>query len=140
MSTQELELDLETLGASPAAPAGPPPGKSLRQRWSEPRFRRGLIGAAAVVVILAVAVAHYYHNRVTTDDAQVDGHIVAVSSKIYGDVAEVLIDDNQPVKQGQVLVKIDARDYQVKVAQARAALAFAESQAHAAEVGVPLTR
>ncbi len=135
MSTgiQEPELDLEKLGVAP-------PRKSLNQRWTEPRFRRALIGAAAALVILAVAVAYYYHHRVTTDDAQVDGHIIAVSSKIYGDIAQVLIDDNQPVKQGQVLVRIDARDYQVKVAQARAALAVAESQARAAEVGVPLTR
>ena len=79
-------------------------------------------------------------GHVSTDDAQVDGHIIPVSAKIYGNVAEVLVNDNQQVKQGQVLVRIDPRDYQAKVDQARAALAFAESQAKGATVNVPLTR
>jgi membrane fusion protein (multidrug efflux system) len=77
---------------------------------------------------------------VSTDDAQVDGHLVPMSSKIYGDIAEVRVDDNQPVKAGQVLVRIDPRDYQARVDQAKAALALAESQAQAAQVGVPLTQ
>jgi membrane fusion protein (multidrug efflux system) len=62
-----------------------------------------------------------------------------VASKVYGNVAEVLVTDNQQVKAGQVLVRIDARDYQAKAAQAKAALALAESQARAADVGVPWT-
>ena len=53
---------------------------------------------------------------------------------------EVLVDDNQQVKQGQVLVRIDPRDYQAKVDQAQAAVAVAESQAQGANAGVPLTR
>ena len=79
-------------------------------------------------------------GQVSTDDAQVDGHIMPVSAKISGNIVEVLVDDNQQVKQGQPLVRIDPRDYQAKVDQARAALAFAESQASGATVNVPLTR
>ncbi len=74
-------------------------------------------------------------NRVSTDDAQVDGHIIPISPKIYGKVLEVLVDDNQQVKQGQVLVRIDPRDYQAKVDQAQAAVAVAESQALGANAG-----
>ena len=62
-----------------------------------------------------------------------DGHITPVASKIYGKVAEVLVDDNQHVKAGQVLARIDARDYQAKVDQAKAARALAEGQAQAGE-------
>ncbi|HTS49614.1 MAG TPA: HlyD family secretion protein [Bryobacteraceae bacterium] len=79
-------------------------------------------------------------GHVSTDDAQVDGHIIPISAKISGNIAEVLVNDNQQVKQGEVLVRIDPRDYQAKVDQARAALAFAESQAKGATVNVPLTR
>jgi len=82
----------------------------------------------------------YYHNRETTDDAQVDGHITPIASKIYGRVAEVLVTDNEPVKAGQVLVKIDPRDYQAALDQAKAALALAESEAASAGVDVPRTR
>ena len=53
---------------------------------------------------------------------------------------EVLVNDNQQVKKGQVLVRLDPRDYQAKVDQARAAVAVAESQAQGASVGVPLIR
>jgi membrane fusion protein (multidrug efflux system) len=79
-------------------------------------------------------------NHVSTDDAQVDGHIVPVSSKIYSNVVEVLVNDNQQVKQGQVLVRLDPRDYQAKADQLRAAVAVAQSQAEGANVGVPLIR
>jgi membrane fusion protein (multidrug efflux system) len=99
-----------------------------------------LLGAALLLVIITLALVVYYHNRVTTDDAQVDGHITPLSSKVYGNVLEVLINDNQPVKAGQVLVRLDPRDYQAKVDQARAALALAEAQAQAAQVGVPLSQ
>src|ERR1019366_1043397 len=98
------------------------------------------IGAAALVVIVALVLLSYYHNRVSTDDAEVDGHIVPIASKISGTVAEVLIHDNETVKAGQVLVRIDPRDYQARVDQAKAALALAEARSRAAGVGVPLTQ
>jgi len=59
---------------------------------------------------------------------------------VSGSVREVLVELNQQVKAGQVLVRLDPRDYQARVDQAKAAVVVAESQAHAAQVGVPLTR
>src|SRR5207253_2683458 len=53
---------------------------------------------------------------------------------------QVLVDDNQPVRVGQVLVKIDPRDYQAALDQAKASLALAESEARSAGVDVPRTR
>jgi len=96
----------------------------------------------AFVVLAGIGVYLWVHslNRVSTDDAQVDGHIIPISPKIYGKVLEVLVNDNQPVKQGQALVRIDPQDYQAKVDQAQAAVAVAESQAVGANAGVPLTR
>ena len=81
----------------------------------------------------------YYHNRESLDDAQIDGHIAPIAAKIYRKVANVLVDDNQAVKAGQLLVKIDPRDYQAAVDQAKAALALAESEARSAGVDVPRT-
>src|SRR5450755_2671272 len=74
--------------------------------------RKLLIGGALLLVIAAAAwwwVGTW--NYVSTDDAQVDGHIVPVSSKIYRNVTEVMVNDNQQVKKGQILVRLDPRDY-----------------------------
>jgi membrane fusion protein, multidrug efflux system len=137
METNVAELANEIKRAAPdeqlLSSSEGAPGK-LPNPWT----RRGLLGGS-VAAVLVVALVIHYHNRVTTDDAQVDGHIVPVSSKVYGNVVEVLVNDNQQVKGGQVLLRIDPRDYQVKVDQAKAAVAVAESQARGAQVGVPLT-
>ncbi len=112
-----------------------------RTRKPNPWPRRLLI-LGVILALAAGGVVMWMRSlgNESTDDAQVDAHIVPVSAKISGNIAEVLVNDNQPVKQGQVLVRIDPRDYQAKVDQARAALAFAESQAQGASVNVPLTR
>ena len=107
---------------------------------ANPKVRRLLVGGGAVVLAAVAGLFLYFHNRETTDDAQVDGHITPMASKVYGRVAEVLVDDNQAVKAGQVLVKIDPRDYQAALDQAKASLALAESEARSAGVDVPRTR
>src|SRR5260370_3108958 len=107
---------------------------------ANPKVRRLLVAGGAVVVAAIVGLFFYYHNRETTDDAQVDGHITPMASKVYGRVAQVLVEDNQAVKAGQVLVKIDPRDYQAALDQAKASLALAESEAQSAGVDLPPTR
>jgi len=121
--TEELRLDEEA--------AAPQANTKLRNR---------LIFGGAAVLVLVAGLFIYYFNRESTDDAQVDGHITAVSAKVYGRVAEVLVNDNQPVKAGQALVKLDARDYQAALDQAKAQLALAESEAQSAGVDIPKTR
>jgi membrane fusion protein (multidrug efflux system) len=106
---------------------------------SRSKMKYWLLAAAAVVALVAVLTWLYYRNRVTTDDAQVDAHLAPVASKIYGSVAEVLVNDNQRVKKGDVLVRIDPRDLQARVNQASSALGLAQGQAQAANVTVPLT-
>src|ERR1700748_3194156 len=98
----------------------------------------GLIGAA----VLAGGAywfldARYYES---TDDAFIDAHIVHVSPQIAGRVAKVLVDDNQIVQAGQVLMEIDAADAAAKLAQAQATavsaagkLAQAQAQAQVAQ-------
>jgi membrane fusion protein (multidrug efflux system) len=117
--------------------------RNTKSKQGSRRSKIRWISAFVIMIILAIGVyawMDYYSNRVSTDDAQVDGHIIPVASKIYGNVAEVLVDDNQEIREDQVIIRIDPRDYQVKVDQAKAALMLAESQASAAGMGVSLTR
>jgi len=109
-----------------------------------PRGRGKLLKFGLPILLLVLLVGGYFwlhgRNRESTDDAQVDGHIAPISAKISGSVAQVLVNLGDRVQAGQVLVKLDPRDYQARVDQAKAAVAVAEAQAHAAEAGVPLTR
>lgn len=103
--------------------------------------RAKIIGIVLLLAVAAAGTAAYLHyqNQVSSDDANVDGHISAIAPKITGNVLEVAVLDNQPVKAGQMLVRIDPRDYQAKVDLAKAAVQQAESQLHAARQVVPLT-
>jgi membrane fusion protein, multidrug efflux system len=139
MESQTLEQGKEREASKPEARG------SEQVRTAPPRTRNSSRKFVLLAVFLGLAAAGAYlwiHslNRVSTDDAQVDGHIIPVSCKIYGKISEVLIDDNQQVKKGQVLARIDPADYQAKLDQAVAAVAVAESQAQGANAGVPLTR
>ncbi|MBI1846137.1 MAG: biotin/lipoyl-binding protein, partial [Candidatus Rokubacteria bacterium] len=98
--------------------------------------RRFLASAVAVVTVVAVVWGGiaWWKSRytVTTDDAYVDGTLAPVSAKVSGQVVELLVRDNQQVKAGQVLVRLDSRDYRAKLEQARAAVLIAERRHHAA--------
>jgi membrane fusion protein, multidrug efflux system len=107
---------------------------------ARPRARGFIFAGVIVFLILGALVFWYYSGRETTDDAEVDGHLAPVSAKVSGNVLQVLVDDNQSVKAGQVLVKLDPRDYQEAVAQANAALELAKAKAQSANAGVPLQR
>jgi len=106
---------------------------------TNPKVRRGLLIAGIVLVAAAVGLFLYFHNRESTDDAQVDGHITPIASKGYGRGAKVLVNDNEPVKAPQILVEIDPADYQAALDQAKAALELAEGEARSAGVDVPRT-
>jgi membrane fusion protein (multidrug efflux system) len=113
-----------------------PPPKGL----ANPKTKAMLFGGGIVLLAVIIGLFLYYRNRESTDDAQVDGHITQISSKVYGRVGEVLVNDNQQVKAGQVLVKLDPRDYQAALDQAKAQLALAETDAQSAGIDVPRTQ
>ena len=77
---------------------------------------------------------------VSTDDAYVDGTISPVSAKVAGHIVELMVQDNQVVRKGELLMRVDPRDFKAKRAQARAAVATAEATLRAARSEVPLTR
>src|SRR5258708_29171611 len=136
----EIEVGLENATKAPRFTEEELRIEETPKGLAKPRVKRLLFAGGTVVLAATVGLFVYYHNRETTDDAQVDGHITPMASKVYGRVAQVLVEDNQAVKAGQVLVKIDARDYQAALDQAKASLALAESEARSAGVDVPRMR
>jgi membrane fusion protein (multidrug efflux system) len=109
---------------------GAPP--KSRIRVSAAQLKRAAIGLA-VAVGFASAVEYGYHYwtvdryLVTTDDAYVDAHSVLISPKVSGYISQVPVDDNQPVKAGEIIARIDARDYQTALDQARANVEAAQA-------------
>jgi len=135
----EIEVGLENATKVRPVLEEVPLEKEAPKGLANPKVQRLAILGGVVLIGAIVGLFFYYHNRESTDDAQIDGHITPIASKIYGKVASVLIDDNQAVKAGQPLVKIDPRDYQAAVDQAKAALDLAEGEARSAGVDVPRT-
>ena len=136
----EIEVGLENAARVPRAKLEELPLAQEPKGFRNPKVQRLLMLGGVVVLALVVGLFLYYRNRESTDDAQVDGHITPIAAKISGRVEEVLVRDNEPVKDGQVLVKIDPRDYQAALDNAKAALALAQSEAQSASVDVPRTR
>lgn len=96
-----------------------------------------------LVLLIAAAAGGYYwyesRNFESTDDAQVEAHLNAISSRVDGTITHVYVDNNQIVKAGDPLVDLDPRDFQVVLDQARAQLAQARSQLSAQRPNVPIT-
>jgi membrane fusion protein (multidrug efflux system) len=135
----EIDVGLENAARVKLPQEGPPKQDFAPKSLANPKVRRILMIGGTTVFALGLGLFLYFHNRESTDDAQVDGHITPVASKIYGRVGKVLVDDNESVKAGQPLVQIDPADYQAAADQAKAALALAESEARSAGVDVPRT-
>src|SRR5438876_7179425 len=101
------------------APAEPKPGGRRRTVF--------LIMGAVLLALVGVGVRRWIFglSHVSTDNAQVDGHVIPILPKVGGFVTEVRVDDNRRVKAGDTLVVLDDRDYKVRLAQADADLGVA---------------
>ena len=106
----------------------------------QPQSRRRGILIVVVVVVALIAAGLWWRSTYSedTDDAQVNGHLIQVSSRIGGQVLKVDVQENQAVAAGTVIAELDPADYQVAVENAQAALASAEANAAAANVAVPI--
>ncbi len=94
--------------------------------------KKAILATVAVAALLAAADFGYRYVSVgqyveSTDDAYVKADSTLIAPKVSGYIAELLVDDNQPVKAGQVVARIDDRDYRAALDQARATLAAAEA-------------
>ena len=105
------------------------------------KSRRKFIIIAVVILLVIIAGLFYWHSTYSedTDDAQVDGDLYQISSRVTGQVTKVYIDDNQKVEAGQAIAEIDPRDYLVALEQAQASLASSQAAASQATVNVPIT-
>lgn len=121
---------------TPAPPAPAEPDTEVVQ----PRSRRRGIVIIVVAILAVAALAFWWHSTFyeDTDDAQISGHLIQISSRIQGHVLKVYVNENEEVKAGAPIADLDPRDFQVAVEQAQAALASAEANAAAAKVAVPL--
>jgi membrane fusion protein (multidrug efflux system) len=114
------------------------PTESLRVAKT---YRRPVRFALIALVVLAIAIVglrYYLYARAheSTDDAFIAGHTTAISPKVASYVSRVLIDDNWHVKKGDLLVELDARDFEARLAQAQANLAAANARHQSAQINV----
>ena len=117
------------------------PDESPETEIEAPRSRRRGILIAAVVLVVLIALAVWWRSTYSedTDDAQVNGHLIQVSSRIAGQILKVDVEENQKVDAGDPIAELDPRDYEVAVENAEATLASAKANAAAARVAVPIT-
>ncbi len=131
-------------GQAPGQPAGqaaPPNQPAQPDAAPEKNNGRRIVIIAVVVLLILAGGFWYWRSTFTedTDDAQVDGDIYQVSSRIAGHVISVQVQDNTKVEKGQLLVEIDPKDAQVTLEQAQAALSNAQAEYTQATVNVPIT-
>ena len=130
----------EPRAADPAtdpSPAAPPPASGAP---SHP-WRKGLLWAGAVAVLAFGGYAltptvKTMMETVSTDDAYVNGHVTYVAPRVAGQVSRVLVDDNDRVSKGDLLVQLDREPYQVQVDLKKAAVVNAEADVEAARAQV----
>jgi len=104
-----------------------------------PRGRRPFVILGAVAVAAALGITAYFIHmagRETTDDAQVEADTVPTGARVGGQVLKVHVVENQVVEAGQLLIELDSRDFEAKVAQAEAEVLTAKAQAAAADAQV----
>jgi membrane fusion protein (multidrug efflux system) len=115
------------------SPAPKAPRKSWLIRW---------LSLFAFAAIVAVGGVLWYSSRgyESTDDAQVEGHLDSISSRISGTVAYInpKVENNQFVEAGTLLIELDPRDYQAELEHAKANLDTASAEAHSARVTIPI--
>jgi len=117
---------------------------AIVERAASPQRRTLLIVAGVIVALVVIYFGARYlayaTTHQTTDDAQIDADQVDATSKIAERVSRILVDTNQPVRRGQLLIALDDRDERERLVQAQANVRVATAQAQAAQANVTLTR
>jgi membrane fusion protein (multidrug efflux system) len=122
----------------------PPRNKQETKKPKLPFYKRARVMIIAAVVLLigltfGVRYFVYASAHESTDDAFIEGHIIQISPKVAGHIAKVYVSENQHVKKGDLLAEIDSRDYEARLAQAKAMELAAQSKAQAASINVNVT-
>jgi len=108
----------------------------------EKRRRRFLTIGAVILVILVAGILYDLHarNYETTDDAEVDAHLIPITARVDGTIRGVYVEDDAIVKAGQPLVDLDPTDSQVSLTQAQARFDRARAQREAQSPSLPITQ
>jgi len=118
------------------APIAPPPQARVARKQRTPR----LIAIMISVMAGAWAGWQWWHtHQESTDDAQVEGHIINIAPRVAGEVIKVAVTDNQLVAAGDVLFALDDEEYKARVAAATADLAAAHAGAEASRAVLAMT-
>jgi membrane fusion protein (multidrug efflux system) len=116
------------------------PSKQAPDKHSTP-YRKTVLAISAAMLV-AVAGGYFAWNAFRyedTDDAQIDGHVMQLSTRINGQIKDVYVVEGQLVHVGDVLVTVDSQDYKIAEAQAQANLADAQATAASSHWKVPIT-
>ena len=142
MEARSQTLPAERVTPGEGSSAAPPADDAAKTTRRLPPTWVLVVGAIVLIAALiwGIRFLAYAISHETTDDARVDADTVTVTSKINEKVDAILVDTNQPVKKGQVILRLDSMDEQNAVAQAQAALGAQLAQARAAQENVNLTR
>jgi membrane fusion protein (multidrug efflux system) len=97
------------------------------------------MAVAVLVVGSGLVAAKYLHGRESTDDAFVEAPMVYLAAQVGGRVQEVLVEEHQPVEQGQLLVRLDPREFELELERAKAALSVAHNRLAQAEAASAAT-
>lgn len=125
--------------------AQPHEESSDREHGSRPSKGRRRLAVVGLIVLLAgVAVGAYYYWQSrfyeSTDDAYVEGHPVFISTQVSGNIAQVYVQENQRVEEGDLVVEVDPCDYRIRLAKAQAALQSARADEQEASAAVEVAR
>lgn len=142
-ASQEQTPATAANGNGSGAAAAPAPVEKTPREVNPNRRRIMLVvGAVALIAILIWGLKWFAYARThqSTDDARVDAQTVSVTSKISERVAAVLVETNQEVRKGQLLIQLDDNDERSRMQQAQAAVTAQRAQAAAAQSNVALTQ
>ena len=142
MSTETSQRSSEPGSIEAAPAAGSADAKSRADSASKPAVQRSTrrrnllvgVGVLALVIALAYGVPwiRFALSTVSTDDAFVNGHVTFVAPRVHGQVSRVLVDDNNRVHKGDLLVELDKEPFQDAVAVKKAAVDTAQADLQAA--------
>jgi membrane fusion protein (multidrug efflux system) len=138
VTTDHAESKAEEQAAQVPPPMPPPVASPSTTPVQKPW--KLILVIALVCLAGAIVWSALFSHQVSTDDAQVDGHITSVSPRIVGYIDQLAVNDNQQVAAGDLLARIDPRDYQAAVDQAVATYQVAVAQAKSARVSMQLTK
>src|SRR3984885_5273535 len=145
MSVQQTEF--KETNSTPVATARPELSHGNQKKQGLRRIfnQHPVVARAAALLLLALVIVGgglFLRNSLaweSTDDAQVDGHIMPLSARINGYVLEVPVIEGQLVHAGDVLVTIDPKDYKIALEQARATFEDAQASAASSRFNIPIT-